>query len=229
MIKTIIFDKDGTLFDFQATWGHWASSVLDQLCDGDVVLRAKLARSVDYDDVAKTFAPGSVAIAGTPLEIATALVRHLPDRTALSLLQEMNQLAATAPQIEVTPLGAFFGALKDRGIKIGVMTNDSEVPAKAHLADYLDQIDMVVGSDSGFGAKPDPDPLLAIAQRFGVGPSHCVMVGDSTHDLQAGRAAGMGTIAVLTGLAGQSDLAPFADAVLPDISHISPWIDAKQK
>jgi len=53
------------------------------------------------------------------------------------------------------------------------------------------------------------------------------MVGDSTHDLIAGRAAGMKTIAVLTGMAGPADLAPLADAVLPDIGHIPGWLQAQ--
>jgi phosphoglycolate phosphatase len=50
------------------------------------------------------------------------------------------------------------------------------------------------------------------------------MVGDSTHDLVAGRAAGMQTLGVLTGVADSEELAPFADAVLPDIGHIPGWL-----
>ena len=53
------------------------------------------------------------------------------------------------------------------------------------------------------------------------------MVGDSTHDLHAGRAAGMTTIGVLTGPATEETLAPFADAVLPDISHLPAWLNAR--
>ena len=52
------------------------------------------------------------------------------------------------------------------------------------------------------------------------------MVGDSTHDLIAGRAAGMATIGVLTGTAGHADLAPYADVVFPDIGHIPAWLSA---
>jgi phosphoglycolate phosphatase len=46
------------------------------------------------------------------------------------------------------------------------------------------------------------------------------MVGDSTHDLIAGRAAGMPTIGVLTGMAGRETLEPYADAVLENIGEI---------
>ena len=51
------------------------------------------------------------------------------------------------------------------------------------------------------------------------------MVGDSTHDLIAGRAAGMQTVGVLTGMA-EAELAPLADAVLPDIGHLPDWLMA---
>ena len=50
------------------------------------------------------------------------------------------------------------------------------------------------------------------------------MVGDSRHDLDAGRAAGMRTIAVLTGIAKREDLAPHADVVLADIGAIPGWL-----
>ncbi|MEH6752099.1 MAG: HAD hydrolase-like protein, partial [Paracoccaceae bacterium] len=53
-----------------------------------------------------------------------------------------------------------------------------------------------------------------------------VMVGDSHHDLLAGRRAGMQTLGVLTGTALAADLAPMADAVLPDIGHIPAWLVA---
>jgi phosphoglycolate phosphatase len=51
------------------------------------------------------------------------------------------------------------------------------------------------------------------------------MVGDSRHDLEAGRAAGMRTVAVLTGIAGAADLAPHADVVLADIGGLPGWLD----
>jgi phosphoglycolate phosphatase len=99
----------------------------------------------------------------------------------------------------------------------------------AHLdtAKVRHLFDFIAGFDSGYGAKPAPQPLLAFAAAMGLAPEQVVMVGDSTHDLIAGRAAGMKTIAVLTGMAGPADLAPLADAVLPDIGHIPGWLQAQ--
>ena len=73
--------------------------------------------------------------------------------------------------------------------------------------------------------KPMPEPLLAFCDAIGVAPNRAIMVGDSTHDLIAGRLAGMGTVGVLTGMADAGTLAPHADVVLPDIGHLTGWLD----
>jgi phosphoglycolate phosphatase len=55
--------------------------------------------------------------------------------------------------------------------------------------------------------------------------SNVAMVGDSRHDLDAGRAAGMHAVAVLTGMAERNDLAAHADVVLDNIAGLGAWID----
>ncbi|MBC7739395.1 MAG: HAD family hydrolase, partial [Candidatus Saccharibacteria bacterium] len=116
-----------------------------------------------------------------------------------------------------------------RGLRLGLASNDTEMPARIHLqkAGVLDLFDYVVGCDSGFGGKPAPGQLNEFLRRFGLTPSRVAMVGDSQHDLDAGRAAGMHVLAVLTGIATAAELAPHADAVLTDIAEIGDWIDAQ--
>ena len=87
-----------------------------------------------------------------------------------------------------------------------------------------DRFAFVAGYDSGHGAKPAPGQCLAFARATGLAPAQVAMVGDSRHDLAAGRAAGMRTVAVLTGPARDDDLRPFADVVLPDIGHLPDWL-----
>ena len=91
----------------------------------------------------------------------------------------------------------------------------------------FDAFDFIAGYDSGHGAKPGPGQLLAACAHLGIAPEETLMVGDSSHDLMAGRAIGAGTIGVLTGLASEEQLAPLADAVLPDIGHLPDWLDAR--
>lgn len=225
-IDAILFDKDGTLFDFADTWGGFGRSVLEKLSDGDQKRAAELGQAIGFDPVSEEYADDSIVIAGTVEEIAEALAPYFPDMPSDELIDILNTESATATQAPAVPLVPFLDALRQAGLKLGVATNDGEMPALQHLASVgiRDHFDFVAGYDSGHGFKPGPGQLIAFATHVGVDPSRVAMVGDSLHDLQAGRAAGMTTIGVLTGLAPAEALAPMADVVLPDIGHIPAWL-----
>lgn len=227
MIDGIIFDKDGTLFDFRLSWGAWCEALMRELA-GQGVSAETLGRAIGFDSATRQFAPDSRVIAGTPDEIAADLLPYFPQETAQSLLTRINRLAAEAPMVPAVDLRAVLGGLRVRGLKLGLVTNDAETPAHAHLAaaGIDDLFDFVAGFDSGHGAKPKPGPLLAFCRKTGLDPSRVAMVGDSRHDLEAGHAAGMHRVAVLTGIAKADDLAPFADVVLDNIAGLSGWMDA---
>ena len=225
-VDAILFDKDGTLFDFGATWEGWAESFLLRATGGDRPRAARIGQHIGFDLQARRFEPGSIVIAGTPDEVTERLLPHFPDRGFDDILRMLNEEAEHAPQAEAVPLLPLLGRLRDLGLRLGVATNDAEGPALVHLeaAGVRVYFDFIAGCDSGHGAKPQPGQLLAFAERIGLSPDRIVMVGDSTHDLIAGRSAGMQTVAVLTGLAEAAVLAPYADAVLPDIGHLPAWL-----
>ncbi len=224
-IKALLFDKDGTLFQFEATWESWAVAVLDRLTDGDADRARKVGAAIGFDYDAGRFERDSLVIAGTPEEVVNALSQFF-DHTPNELEIILNDEAATAPQAQAVDLREVLGSLRARGLGLGVATNDAEMPARAHLdgAGVTDLFDFIAGYDSGFGGKPAPGQCLAFAKEMGVNPGQVAMVGDSLHDLHAGRAAGMKTVGVLTGLASEADLAPYADVVLPDIGHLPAWL-----
>ncbi len=225
-IKGIIFDKDGTLFDFNATWGAWAQHMLRQEAGGDDARLTALARVLGYDLGTAQFLPSSIVIAETVEVVAKAMLPHLPDADGPTLIARMNAAASMVPQVEATPLIPFCEALAGRGITLGIATNDAEAPARAHLqaAGIIDAFSFVAGFDSGHGGKPAPGQLHAFCRATGLAPATCVMVGDSLHDLHAGRAAGMRTIGVLTGPASRADLSPEADIVLGSIAELPDWL-----
>lgn len=225
-VDGLLFDKDGTLFDFHATWSVWASSVIHDLAAGDADKIARLAVALDYDLEKQEFAPTSVVIAEPNQKIAECIVQVLGNATVPEIEHFLMMAASDVPQTEALPLAPFLTDLAGRGLALGVMTNDSEYAARAHLKSVgvEDHFNFIAGFDSGYGAKPDPGPLLAFAHATGLAPDRVAMVGDSTHDLIAGRAAGMHTVGVLTGLAETAELAPYADIVFPDISHIPAWL-----
>jgi len=227
-IRGVLFDKDGTLFDFEATWSAWSKGMLLDLAQGDLARAAKLGDLIGYDFAAGKFLPDSVVIAGTPDDIVRLLQPGVPDIAHDALAARLNAAAAQAHQAEAVPLTALLGELHGMGLVLGVATNDAEVPARAHLeaAGQAERFDFVAGYDSGFGGKPGPGMCLGFAAAVGLEPGSVLMVGDSRHDLQAGRAAGMACVAVLTGMAAADVLAPLADAVLPDIGHLPGWIAA---
>jgi len=229
LIKGILFDKDGTLFDFAKTWEAWANAFLTRLTQGDLARATMIGAAVGFDLAANRFATDSIVIAGTPGEVVDVLSPHVPEMSKAALIDLLNEEASRAPQSEVTPLIPFLEVLRARGLALGVATNDAEAPALAHLnkAGVTHLFDFIAGFDSGHGGKPSPGQLNAFAKTVGLAPNQIAMIGDSTHDLIAGKAAGMTRIAVLTGMASADDLAPHADVVLPDISHLPNWLDGQ--
>ena len=228
-IRGVIFDKDGTLFDFQSTWGIWTAQVLARIAGSDEALLQQLAEALGYDTQTRRVQPGSVIVAATPMDIAAVVKDCIPALSQTQICDWLNEEAKTAPQVLVTDLHRLTAELRRINLGLCVMTNDAETPARAHLASVQasDLFDFVIGSDSGFGAKPQAAPLLALADKMEIPAAACIMVGDSTHDMRAGRAAEMRAVAVLTGLAEADELAPLADAVLPDVSHLPAWISTQ--
>ena len=102
------------------------------------------------------------------------------------------------------------------GIVWGVVTNKAErfsLPLTAAMPIFK-SASAIVSGDTTPHAKPHPAPLLEAARRMGVAPEHCVYMGDDLRDIQAGKAAGMQTVAARYGYLGpQADVAAWnADA-----------------
>ncbi len=220
-VRGVVFDKDGTLFDFNATWAVWTAGLIEDTAP-DAATRAAMAQVLGFDLQGRSFLPGSIVIAETSEMIAHRLLPFFADMTAADLARRLNDRAARTPQAPVLPLVPFLARLRQAGLRLGVATNDGEGPARTHLegegAAHL--FDFIAGYDSGHGGKPAPGQLLAFVTAQGLTPGDCVMVGDSLHDLHAGAAAGMRTVGVLTGVADRADLAPAADLVLDSIAGL---------
>ena len=221
-IRGLLFDKDGTLFDFEKTWNSWTSKILTEVSKQSNVSISALADAIDFDLKTGKLLPQSIVIAGTHRQVTAALHTKLSNWDFEHLESYLLDYVIETRQYEVVPLQKYFRKLKSEGLLLGVMTNDAERGAQAHLAaaGILDLLDFVAGSDTGFGCKPAPEPLLAFAKITGLKPDEIAMVGDSLHDLQAAQAAGMMRIAVLTGVAKEDELKKHADLVLPSIANL---------
>ena len=221
-IRGLLFDKDGTLFDFEKTWNSWTARILIEVSKQSDVSISALADAIDFDLKTGKLLPQSIVIAGTHRQVTAALHTKLSNWDFEHLESYLLDYVIETRQYEVVPLQKYFRKLKSEGLLLGVMTNDAERGAQAHLAaaGILDLLDFVAGSDTGFGCKPAPEPLLAFAKITGLKPDEIAMVGDSLHDLQAAQAAGMMRVAVLTGVATEDELKKHADLVLPSIANL---------
>lgn len=98
-------------------------------------------------------------------------------------------------------------ALDAAEVRWGVVSNKVERYVRPILAalGVLDRSATAIGGDTTPFAKPHPEPLLHAARLAGVDPVDCVYVGDDLRDVQAGRAAGMLTVAAAYGFCGEAE------------------------
>jgi HAD superfamily hydrolase (TIGR01509 family) len=110
-------------------------------------------------------------------------------------------------------------ALRARGVPVAVASSSPRERLERTLgrAGLLDAFDIVVAGDEVSRGKPAPDMFLLAAERLGVEPGACVVVEDSPPGVQAGRAAGMFTLAVCRVPGTEASLAA-ADRVVDTVS-----------
>ena len=234
-IKGVLFDKDGTLIDFTATWREAIEKIASHLADGDADLTLTLCDAVGYDMRMRSFLPGSPVVAGSVDMVAELMASVLPKWSAAQIEDLANRTALEMGADDLAPvekLRETLVALRDMGFSLGVATHDAEATAYANIRmlGVDDLFDFVAGYDSGHGHKPGPGMPNAFAKAIGAEPSETIMVGDSVHDLGAGRAAGCALcVGVLTGPATEAELAPEGDIVLPSIADLPDVIARRQK
>ncbi|MGD8348415.1 MAG: HAD family hydrolase [Gammaproteobacteria bacterium] len=226
-LRGILFDKDGTLLDFNRSWLPVYRHAALEFADGDDGLAECLLSEHGYDAAGERFVGGSLLAAGNNRQIAEAWARrtgreHSADalsRRLGEIFVELGARHATA----VDGLATTLQALREDGYRLGVATADSQqgIVATLRAFDILRQFDFLAGFDSGHGIKPEAGMVLAFCRRLALDPGAVVVIGDNRHDIEMGRNAGAGLcVGVLTGTSTRADLEPIADLVLEDIGGL---------
>ena len=225
-IRGILFDKDGTLLDFSATWEPVYRVAAEKAARGDARLAERLLLAGGHDPQLNRLAGNSVLAAGTSHEIAAVWRDHVPDWEHAALTRMLDRLFLDEGQhssVPVPGLAATLARLKARGLTLGIATSDSRAGIEATLEsfDVLGHFSFLAGYDSGHGVKPGPGMVHAFCQSCGLEPREVAVVGDNLHDLHMGRAADAGlVIGVLTGTGERDALAAQADHVLDSIAGL---------
>ena len=203
MIQAVLFDLDGTFADTAPDLGY-------------AVNQMRLARGLEPVSDATTrpvTSSGARGLLGAGFGITPEHADYLAMREEFLNLYEANLCRETRLFDGMADLVT---ALEIRGMPWGIVTNKAErfaLPLMSLLG-YSKRAACVIGGDTTDKMKPHPAPLYAAAKVIGIAPEHCAYVGDDERDVQAGRAAGMKTVAVRYGYLNGSNPATWgADAI----------------
>jgi phosphoglycolate phosphatase len=229
-IAGILFDKDGTLLDFDASWGPVNRKVAKMAADGDAALADRLLQACGMDPVTGDIVPDSLFASGNTIEIAEGMIEAGSPLTLDVLVPQIDDCFADAAQLSVpvTELAPLFSRLHGKGLRLGIASSDNErsIRVAAERFGILPYVDFVAGYDSGHGKKPEAGMVLGFCAATGLAPSEVAVVGDNNHDLHMGHNAGAGLkIGVLSGTGSRETLALHSDLVLADITELEAAIN----
>lgn len=213
----VLFDLDGTLLD--SAPGIYAA--LETYADevGMVV--------PPYASVREVVSRGARAVLKTlwPDADSTALATHAP--RFLELYAAV--MADKSPAFD--GVNHLLDALEAAGIPWGVVTNKPGFLTGPLLRDLglWSRAASVVSGDTLAQRKPDPAPVLHACKQAGMAPEQGIFVGDDLRDIQAGRDAGLYTIAAAWGYLDNSDPHSWgADAVLTTPDQLTRLLELPQ-
>jgi 2-phosphoglycolate phosphatase len=194
-VKAVLFDLDGTLIDSAPDLGAAADKM-------------RIDRGLPSLPL-EQYRPMAGAGARGMLSVAFGITPEHPQFTDLREEFFRNYESCMTQRTYVFEgVAQLIASLAERGVAWGVVTNKSmrfTAPLTRAMPLFA-TARAVVGGDSTPHAKPHPAPLLEAARQVGVRPIECVYVGDDLRDVQAGRAAGMGTVAATYGYLGTTDV-----------------------
>lgn len=202
--QAILFDLDGTLADTAPDLA-------------DAVNRLRIAKdlpAVDYDILRPVASAGARGLIGAAFGI-TPTDNAYPALRDAFLGNYADRIANLSRLFDgITPL---LVEIEEANIQWGIVTNKVTALTEKLVPQIgLGHAACVVCGDTTAHPKPHPAPLLEAARRLDVAPEDCWYVGDDLRDIEAGKAAGMYTIAAGWGYCGASSPTAWGADVLSD-------------
>jgi HAD superfamily hydrolase (TIGR01509 family) len=217
-IGSMIFDLDGTLIDSVPAYFGLTEAILARIGLPPAPKQA----------ITKVMVEGMAAVE----EMIPSEMMHRKNELIETFIVEGRKELRHLFLNEIEPIPGIeelFGAISNRKTPIGLVSSTHRrfmdlklSPLKRiGLSEYI-QVNIAI--EDAPQKKPAPDPLIVCARQLGVPTHRCIYVGDNRIDIQAGNAAGMMTIGVLTGLDDRETLEREGPTMIVDsLAEITPF------
>lgn len=231
-VDAIIFDKDGTLIDFDAFWvtvsRNAISDVLKELGREDIPICEILTAFGVHDGITDI---NGVLCKGTYAQLGQIVYDILNEHGCNISCDEavkcvVDAYSKNSDSGEVKPtcpdLAGILRALKNRNIKLAVVTTDNaQITHKCLKELGIESLfDKIYTDDGKTPVKPAPDCAFDFCRLTGVKKERMVMVGDTMTDVTFAKNAGIPVIGVAKTPQNRALLESYADAVISDISGL---------
>ncbi|MFC4031626.1 HAD family hydrolase [Streptomyces polygonati] len=202
----VLFDLDGTLADTPGAIAEITGGILRErgLTPDPSAVLASVGKPLDHN-----FA----LFFGLPVEhpdVARALAAY---RQAFG-----EHVRARGPALLYPGVADGLARLAAAGCQLGIATSKIQIAGEelVRRTGIADRFAVVAGHDTTSRGKPHPDMALYAADKLGLRPEECLVVGDSVADVEMGRAAGMTVFGVSYGVATAAELGGAGAALVAD-------------
>ncbi len=214
-VEAVIFDLDGTLIDSASIYYQIVDVIFKRLgippVSKKILLEAMKNGEFEWDLVL----PGEMK---NRQEELIEKAREILDEIAPSMFHE---------QVKIIPGTAeILKAIAAEGLNLALVTSSLKDYMALKLAPLSEAgvenlFEVVITADDVQNKKPHAEPLVMCSDKLGLAPGNCVYVGDTRVDIKAGKAAGMQTVAVLTGFDDYEALErEHPDAIIDRVSDL---------
>jgi phosphoglycolate phosphatase len=219
MIRTVLFDLDGTLLDTAPDLAYALNTVREE----------QQREPLPFETIRPQVSHGSLALMRLGFaDLAEDSEDFQQLRQRLLTIYKENIANLTRPFPGIAEL---LDILEQRQLRWGVVTNKPSTLTEPLLEalDLLSRCACVVSGDTLEQRKPHPAPMLHACRLADCEAEQCLYVGDARRDIEAGQRAGMPTLVALFGYidAAEDPATWGADAMVNRPDEILQWLDAR--
>ncbi len=209
-IRALCFDVDGTLSDSDDLYARQCTAWIGRapFVRQPAVLARRLVMWLESPGNAMLSLSDAAGLDGLAIPVIDWVYRHLPRKRTEYLV--IPGVVEMLPRLKLHYPMAVISA-RDQRNTMGFLDN-------CGLTAYFN---VILTALSARHTKPYPDPILMAARMMGVRPEECLMIGDTTVDVRAAKAAGAQVVSVLCGFGEEAELRRLGtDLILPSTADV---------